>query len=70
MNYAKMSIWEMLEKLDGLIDESDPDTAMPQTVHALQSAEVARRDGKPEWFILTCLIHDLVCATCQFVAYV
>src|SRR5436309_596449 len=27
--------------------------------HLLQSAEAARRDGQPRWFVLTALIHDL-----------
>lgn len=28
-------------------------------MHALQSAEAARKDGQPRWMILTALIHDL-----------
>jgi inositol oxygenase len=56
---AEMSIWEAMEKLNTLIDESDPDTSLSQIEHLLQSAEAIRRDGKPRWMQLTGLIHDL-----------
>lgn len=58
-NRAEMSIWDALEKLDTLIDESDPDTSLSQIQHLIQSAEAIRRDGKPRWMQLTGLIHDL-----------
>lgn len=56
---ARMTIWEALEKLNTLIDESDPDTSLSQIEHLLQSAEAIRRDGKPRWMQLVGLIHDL-----------
>jgi len=56
---ANMTIWEAMEKLSTLIDESDPDTSLSQIQHLLQSAEAIRRDGKPRWMQLTGLIHDL-----------
>lgn len=56
---ASMTIWEALERLNTLIDESDPDTDLSQIEHALQTAEAIRRDGKPRWMQLTGLIHDL-----------
>lgn len=56
---AEMTIWQAMEKLNTLIDESDPDTSLTQIEHLLQSAEAIRRDGKPRWFQLTGLIHDL-----------
>jgi inositol oxygenase len=56
---AHMSIWAAMEKLNTLIDESDPDTSLSQIEHLLQSAEAIRRDGKPRWMQLTGLIHDL-----------
>ncbi|KAK5174942.1 uncharacterized protein LTR77_000078 [Saxophila tyrrhenica] len=56
---AEMTIWQAMEKLNTLIDESDPDTSLSQIEHLLQSAEAIRRDGKPRWFQLTGLIHDL-----------
>jgi inositol oxygenase len=56
---AEMGIWEAMEKLNMLIDESDPDTDLSQIEHLIQSAEAIRRDGKPRWMQLTGLIHDL-----------
>ena len=56
---ARMTIWEAIEKLNTLIDESDPDTSLSQIEHLLQSAEAIRQDGKPRWMQLTGLIHDL-----------
>lgn len=56
---AEMGIWEAMEKLNSLIDDSDPDTSLSQIEHLLQSAEAIRRDGKPRWMQLTGLIHDL-----------
>lgn len=56
---AEMTVWQAIEKLNTLIDESDPDTQLSQIEHLLQSAEAIRRDGKPKWFQLTGLIHDL-----------
>ncbi|KAI9804693.1 MAG: hypothetical protein M1833_006768 [Piccolia ochrophora] len=56
---AEMSIWEAMEMLNTLIDESDPDTSVGQIQHLLQTAEAIRRDGKPRWMQLTGLIHDL-----------
>ncbi|KAJ5176108.1 inositol oxygenase [Penicillium canariense] len=56
---AELTVWEAMEKLNTLIDESDPDTSLSQIEHLLQSAEAIRRDGKPRWMQLTGLIHDL-----------
>lgn len=56
---AKMSVWEGLERLNKLLDESDPDTELSQIDHALQTAEAIRRDKKPRWMQLVGLIHDL-----------
>ncbi|RPB04077.1 DUF706-domain-containing protein [Choiromyces venosus 120613-1] len=56
---ARMGIWEAMEKLNTLIDESDPDTSLSQIEHLLQTAEAMRRDGKPRWMQVTGLIHDL-----------
>jgi len=62
----KMSVWEALEYLNTLVDDSDPDTELPQIEHCLQTAEAIRRDGHPRWFILTGLIHDLGKILCLF----
>ena len=58
-NNLQMGIWEILEFLNSLVDDSDPDTDLPQIEHALQTAEAIRQDGHPNWFILTGLIHDI-----------
>ncbi len=55
----KMSIWQAMEYLNQLVDDSDPDTDLTQIEHLLQAAEAARHDNQPDWFQLTCLIHDL-----------
>ncbi|KAK5655675.1 hypothetical protein OQA88_5608 [Cercophora sp. LCS_1] len=55
----EMTVWEAIEMLNTLIDESDPDTELSQIQHLLQSAEAIRRDGKPRWMQLVGLIHDL-----------
>ncbi len=62
----QMGIWEALEYLDTLVDDSDPDTDLSQVAHALQSAEAARRDGRPDWFVLTAFIHDLGKVLCSW----
>ncbi|MBX3279388.1 MAG: inositol oxygenase [Acidobacteria bacterium] len=59
LDHARMSVWDAMEKLNQIVDDSDPDTDLPQIEHALQTAEQIRRDGHPRWFILTGLIHDL-----------
>ncbi|KAJ7146910.1 inositol oxygenase [Mycena epipterygia] len=56
---AQMGIWEAMEKLNTLVDDSDPDTELSQIEHLLQTAEAIRRDGKPEWMQVTGLVHDL-----------
>jgi inositol oxygenase len=55
----RMGVWEAMEQLNALVDDSDPDTELPQIEHNLQTAEAMRRDGQPRWFILAGLIHDL-----------
>jgi inositol oxygenase len=54
-----MGIWEAMEYLNTLVDDSDPDIDLPQIEHLLQTAEAIRNDGRPRWFILAGLIHDL-----------
>ncbi|EIW54719.1 myo-inositol oxygenase [Trametes versicolor FP-101664 SS1] len=57
--HARMGIWEAIEKLNTLVDDSDPDTSLSQIEHLLQTAEAIRRDGKPEWMQVAGLVHDL-----------
>ncbi|XP_028157263.1 uncharacterized protein LOC114350600 [Ostrinia furnacalis] len=59
-NHFKATIKEALTKLNELVDESDPDTDLPNIVHAFQTAERIREDHPDDdWFHLTGLIHDL-----------
>jgi len=59
-NKAKLSVWEAMEKLDSLIDDSDPDAEFPQIYHALQTAETLRQQyPDQDWLHLIGLIHDL-----------
>jgi len=59
LSRRQMGIWEAMEYLNTLVDDSDPDTDLSQLEHLLQTAEQIRHDGHPRWFILTGLIHDL-----------
>src|SRR5947199_1784251 len=59
LDKRRMSVWDAMEYLNQLVDDSDPDTDLSQIEHLLQAAEAARADQQPRWFILTCLIHDL-----------
>jgi len=58
--FLQSGILDALEKLNNLVDESDPDVDIPNIVHAFQTAERIRQDHPDlEWFHLTGLIHDL-----------
>lgn len=66
MNYwcsfdkVEMDIMSALEKLNLIVDESDPDVDIPNIFHAFQTAESIRRSHPTlDWFHLTGLIHDL-----------
>jgi len=61
-----MGIWEAMEYLNTLVDDSDPDTDLTQLEHLLQTAEQIRNDGHPRWFILAGLIHDLGKILCLY----
>jgi inositol oxygenase len=66
LNRQRMGMWEALEFLNTLVDDSDPDTALSQIEHSMQTAEAIRRDGHPRWFMLTGLIHDLGKVLCLY----
>ena len=53
------NFWTLFHNLDGIVDLSDPDTSMPNSLHALQTAEAMKKDNRPDWMILTGLIHDM-----------
>ena len=65
-NRKKLKVWEAMEFLNTLIDDSDPDTELDQLQHLLQTAEAIRADGHPDWFILTGFIHDMGKVLCLF----
>src|SRR6266481_2450039 len=65
-NRREMGVWEALEYLNTLVDDSDPDTDLSQLDHLLQTAEQIRQDGHPRWFILTGLVHDLGKILCLY----
>jgi len=62
----RMGVWEAIEALGAIVDDSDPDLELPQRVHALQTAEALRADGAPRWLVLTGFIHDLGKVLCLF----
>jgi len=54
-----INFWSLFHSLDRIVDLSDPDTSLPNSIHALQTAEAIRKAGKPDWYILCGLIHDM-----------
>lgn len=61
-NICKMTIWDAINKLDKIIDESDPDLGLNQMYHAFQSAEGLRKlypEPEKDYLHLVGLIHDL-----------
>src|SRR5262245_12404601 len=50
-NKDSMGIWDAMEKLETLVDDSDPDTDLSQMEHNLQTAEAIRKAGYPRWFV-------------------
>ncbi len=66
LNRRQMSVWEAMDYLNTLVDDSDPDTDLTQLDHLLQTAEHIRQDGHPRWFILTGLMHDLGKILCLY----
>lgn len=59
LTHARMGVWEAMEYLNNLVDDSDPDTDATQIEHLLQTSEAMRADGRPRWMILTGAMHDL-----------
>lgn len=58
----QMSLWEVIEMLEEVVDESDPDTSLPQVWHCYQTAEAIRKEWpgeEYEWFHLTGFLHDV-----------
>ena len=59
LDRMEMTVWEALEYMNQLVDDSDPDVDFTQIEHAMQTAEAIRAAGQPRWFQLTGLVHDL-----------
>jgi len=59
-NNGEYTIKEVIDMLDELIDDSDPDIDLPNSIHDFQTAERIREKHPDEdWFHLTGLLHDL-----------
>lgn len=59
-NRAELTIMEAVCLMNTLVDESDPDVDIPNSVHAFQTAEQIREvHPDKDWFQLTGLIHDI-----------
>jgi inositol oxygenase len=59
---TRSSFWSLFSLLDNITDLSDPDTTLPNSIHALQTAEAIRCDTShkwPDWMPLVGLIHDM-----------
>lgn len=66
LSRREMTIFEALDFLNTLVDDSDPDIELDQLQHLLQTSEAIRADGHEDWFVLTGLLHDLGKILCLF----
>ncbi len=66
LNHGSMTIFEALDFLNTLVDDSDPDIELDQLQHLLQTSEAIRDDGHEDWFVLTGLLHDLGKVLCLY----
>ena len=65
--HGEHTIEEILAMVDTVIDDSDPDTSLPNTVHAFQTAEGLRsRYPTKDWLHLIGLLHDLGKVMCYW----
>ena len=61
-NKAEFTVMEVISMLDDLIDDSDPDVDIPNSIHDFRTAERIREQWPGEefdWFHLVGLLHDL-----------
>ena len=59
---GEYTIMETIEMLDELVDDSDPDVDIPNSIHDFQTAERIREQWPGEeydWFHLVGLLHDM-----------
>ncbi len=55
----EMTIADAFDELGVIRDKSDPNTSATQDMHGLEAMNAARNAGKPEWYQLVALLHDL-----------
>ena len=61
-NKGEFTVMEVISMLDELVDDSDPDVDIPNSIHDFQTAERIREQLPGEefdWFHLVGLLHDL-----------
>ena len=61
-NKGEFTVMEVIAMLDDLVDDSDPDVDIPNSIHDFQTAERIREQWPGEefdWFHLVGLLHDL-----------
>jgi len=63
---SEMSIFDAIDFLNTLVDDSDPDTDLDQLQHLLQTSEAIRKDGHEDWFVLTGFLHDMGKVLCLY----
>ena len=60
LSRGSFSIKEIIALVDSVVDDSDPDTALPNSVHDFQTAESIRAaHPDKDWLHLVGLLHDL-----------
>lgn len=60
LRYRPMTMARAVDMLDSVIDPSDPDTSLPNSVHAYQAARRCRRQFPYDTMLQVCaLIHDV-----------
>lgn len=66
LSRRQMGVFDALDYLNTLVDDSDPDIELDQMQHLLQTSEAIRADGHEDWFVLVGLVHDLGKVLCLF----
>jgi inositol oxygenase len=57
---GEFTVMEVISMLDDLIDDSDPDNDLPNSIHDFQTAERIRQQWpEHDWFHLVGLLHDM-----------
>jgi len=57
---GEFTVMEVIAMLDELIDDSDPDNDLPNSIHDFQTAERIRQQWpEHDWFHLVGLLHDM-----------